>query len=234
MDRTVYRTTEVFMKRSLAVLFSPRGVTGRGAALAVLVPVLLAVGRAPAFATSMTHQDIVDLIGLSEQILVGRVSRVTDGFQGGVPYTEVTLAVSETVRGTPGATYTFRQFGLAAPRSLGNGHRYLGVSPDGWPRFAEGEKVVVFLYKKGSQTGLRTTVGLLQGKFSEHDGRMANGVGNAGLFKGVRVPESLLSPAEAKMLRRDRGPVATDTFVSFVRKAVKGRWIETRELDHVK
>jgi hypothetical protein len=183
----------------------------------------------------MRHQTIVDLIGLSEQILVGRVSRVTDGFDdAGVPYTEVTLNVSETVKGTAGTTYTFRQFGLTAPRSLGNGRRYLGVSPDGWPRFAEGETVLLFLYKPGARTGLRTTVGLLQGKFLERDGRMVNGIENDGLFRDVRVKDSLLSPAEAKMLTRDGKPVPADALLSFVRKAVKGRWIETKELDHVK
>ena len=211
-----------------------RGAPGSGSALAVLVPVLLAVS-APAFATSMTHQTIVDLIGLSERILVGRVAQVSDGFDdAGVPYTEITLDVSETVKGTPGPTYTFRQFGLTTPRSLGNGRRYLGVSPDGWPRFAEGETVVLFLYKPAARTGLRTTVGLLQGKFAERDGRVVNGIENDGLWKGVRVTESLLTPAEAKMVKKARGPVATDTFLAFVRKAVKGRWIEKKELDHVK
>jgi hypothetical protein len=221
------------MEHSLFVS-SPRGIPGRGLALAVLVPVLLALGSASALATSMKHRDIVDLIGLSETILVGRVTRVTDGFQGGVPYTEITLDVSETVKGTAGATYTFRQFGLTAPRSLGNGRRYLGVSPDGWPRFAEGENVVLFLYKQAARTGLRTTVGLLQGKFLERDGRMVNGIENDGLFQDVRVKDSLLSPAEAKMLKRDGKPVPADALLSFVRKAVHGRWIEKKELDHVK
>jgi hypothetical protein len=225
---------EVSMMRSPVLPLVPRGVPGRAPVLAALVPVLLALGAVPVLATSMQHQDIVDLIGLSETILVGRVARVTDGFDGGVPYTEVTLDVSETVRGTPGATYTFRQFGLAAPRSLGNGLRYVGVSPDGWPRFAEGEKVVLFLYKKASKTGLRTTVGLLQGKFVERDGRVTNGIENEGLFRNISVSEDLLTPAEAKMVKAPRGALTADTFVSFVRKAVQGRWIEKKELDRVK
>lgn len=194
----------------------------------------LCLAGGPAGATSVAHQDLVDLIHLSEVILAGRVTSVTDGFQGGVPYTEVTVAVDETFRGRVGPTYTFRQFGLDKPRSLGNGRRYLGISPDGWPRFAAGEKVFLFLYKPGATTGFRTTVGLLQGKFHEHNGRLVNGVDNENLFRNLTVSENLLTPAEAKMLKSRRGPVSADAFVSFVRKAVRNRWIETKVLDHVK
>ena len=41
----------------------------------------------------------------------------------------------EALKGSVGTTYTFRQFGLTAPRELPDGTTYLGVSPDGWPRF---------------------------------------------------------------------------------------------------
>lgn len=203
--------------------------------IAFVVVAALGVSGGTAGATSVAHQDLVDLIHLSEIILAGQVTTVSDGFDArGVPYTEVTVAVDETLRGPVGASYTFRQFGLAAPRSLGNGRRYLGVSPDGWPRFKQGEKVVLFLYKKAARTGLRTTVGLLQGKFEERNGHLMNGAENEGLFDKLTVNETLLSPAEAKMLKKARGPVVADTFLSLVRKAVQGRWIEKQELDHVK
>jgi len=201
--------------------------------IAFLAAAVLVAGG-PAGATTVAHRDLVDLIHLSDLILSGRVTAVTDGFDGaGVPYTEVTVAVDEALRGRVGATYTFRQFGLTAPRSLDNGRRYLGVSPDGWPRYHQGEKVVLFLYKKAARTGFRTTVGLFQGKFVERNGELSNAAENEGLFDKLRVKEALLSAPEAKMLKRTRGPVATDTFLSFVRKAVRGRWIENKELDHV-
>jgi hypothetical protein len=105
----------------------------------LLLACALALWSPAAQATSMTRQNLADLIGLSELILVGQVTALTDGFEAGVPFTEVTVAVHESIRGETGPTYSFRQFGLLAPRDLGDGRRYLGVSPDGWPRFQVGE-----------------------------------------------------------------------------------------------
>lgn len=200
----------------------------------VLVLCLLAVGTLPAQAASMKHRNVVDLISLSELILLGKVISVTDGFENGIPYTEVTLEVGRTLKGTAGNIYTFRQFGLRVPRDMGNGVTYVGVTPDGWPRFRAGERVVLFLYKPASMTGLRTTVGLFQGKFMEVDGKMANGVGNLGLFQNISVDRRGLTPEELEMFTMKKGAVRTDTFVDFVGRAVQQRWIEERKLDHVK
>ena len=200
----------------------------------LLLACLLMLVPASVTATSMIHRSVVELIDLSEIILVGRVTSVTDGFDRGVPYTEITLSVEETVKGQTGETYTFRQFGLLAPRVLDNGLTYLGVSPEGWPQFREGERVVLFLYESGAVTGLRTTVGLLQGKFTQTRGGLRNGIENMGLFHRVSVERGLLTPAEERMIRGDRGAVPTDTFVSFVRKAVQDRWVETRRIRHVR
>jgi hypothetical protein len=185
-------------------------------------------------ATSMKHRNIVELISLSDLILVGQVTSVTDGIDGGVPYTEITIIVSESLRGDVGSVYTFRQFGLLAPRDMGNGRTYVGLSPDGWPRFATGENVMLFLYTKSDMTGLRTTVGLLQGKFTERRGRFVNGIDNRGLFRNVSVAQGVLDPAEEKLLEMRKGSVATDILVSFVRKAVQRRLVEDGKLEHVK
>ena len=115
-----------------------------------------------------------------------------------------------------------------------DGRTYLGVSPDGWPRFTTGEEVFLFLYKKASVTGLRTTVGLLQGKFTRSDGGFVNEIANRDLFKNVSVNPALLTPAEQKMLKTTRGALNPSTFVSFVRRAVENRWIENKKLDHVR
>ena len=201
--------------------------------LSLLVLCLLAAAT-PAMATTMRHQNVVDLIGLSELILAGRVVALTDGFQDGIPYTEVTVSVDEAIRGRPGHQYTFRQFGLLAPRELANGRTYLGVSPEGLPRFSVGEDVLLFLYRKASQTGLQTTVGLYQGKFKKDGNRFENGVENIGLMNGVSVSPSLLSPGEQKLLKAKKGPVQADVFLDFVRKAVRERWVETGRLSHVR
>ena len=200
----------------------------------LLVVCLLVAATTPARATSMRHQNVADLIGLSELILTGRVVALTDGFQNGIPYTEVTVSVDEAIRGKPGQRYTFRQFGLMAPRELANGQTYLVVSPDGLPRFALDEDVLLFLYRKANQTGLQTTVGLFQGKFKKDGNRFENGVENIGLMSGVSINPSLLSPGEQKLLKAKKGPVQADVFLEFVRNAVRNRWVETGRLSHVR
>ena len=202
--------------------------------IAAFLICFLAFTAASVHATSMKHRNIVELISLSELILVGKVTSVTDGIEGGVPYTEITIIVSESVRGNIGSVYTFRQFGLLAPRDMGNGRTYVGLSPDGWPRFATGEKVMLFLYTKSDMTGLRTTVGLLQGKFTERRGRFVNGIDNQALFRNVSAAQGILNPAEEKLLKMREGSVAAETLVSFVRKAVQKRLVEDGKLEHVK
>ena len=92
---------------------------------------------------SVLPRTIVDLIDLSEYILVGTAVDVHDGLTPNqLPYTEVTLQVDESLKGEVPHTYTFRQFGLLEPRQMPDGRTNLMVSPDGWPRFRSGEKVV--------------------------------------------------------------------------------------------
>lgn len=159
---------------------------------------LLAIPLA-ASATSMRAQNIVDLVDLSDRIMVGRVIDLRDGFDAqGVPYTEVTISVAESIRGNNGTTYTFRQFGLIEPKTLADGRTSLAVSPDGWPRFRADEDVMVFMYKPASATGLQTTVGLLQGKFSIVDGKVVNGVDNLNVFHQVAVDDSRLDARDRK------------------------------------
>lgn len=201
---------------------------------AVLLGSLLATTPLPAHATSMKHRNIVELISLSELIIVGRVASVTDGIENGIPYTEISVAVSEALRGNVGPVYTFRQFGLLEPRDMGNGRTFVGLSPDGWPRFRTGENVMLFLYEKGSMTGLRTTVGLLQGKFTERRGRFVNGIDNQDLFRDVSVSKGVLDPPEEKLLSVREGSIAKEILVSFVRKAVTRRLVENGKLEHVR
>lgn len=194
---------------------------------------LLAIPLA-ASATSMRAQNIVDLVDLSDRIMVGRVIDLRDGFDAqGVPYTEVTISVAESIRGNNGTTYTFRQFGLIEPKTLADGRTSLAVSPDGWPRFRADEDVMVFMYKPASATGLQTTVGLLQGKFSIVDGKVVNGVDNLNVFHQVAVDDSRLDARDRKLME-DPGAMPADAFVGLVRRAVENRWTETGVMTHEK
>jgi len=174
-------------------------------------------------AATVKKRNIGDLISMGDVIVFGTVSKVSDGFdRNGVPYTEVTVAVSSAAKGDVGGTYTFRQFGLIEPRDMGNGHVNLNVTPDGWPTYLSGEEVALFLYKPASITGLRTTVGLFQGKFSVRDGQVTNIIDNEGLFNNLRVDKTKLTEKELEMVSMHHGKVSMDVFESFVSKAVQG------------
>jgi hypothetical protein len=178
--------------------------------------------------------NIVDLIGDSELIVRGSVKKVADGIENGVPYTEITVQVSESLRGRFEKEYTYRQFGLLKPRSLGNGKVNLNVTPDGWSKYSQGEDVVLFLYKRAAKTGLRTTVGLGQGKLAISGGNVSSQFDNVGLFDNVEVDTKLLNDRDKRLLGTKKGPVNKESFMSFVRKAVKDKWIEGGKLRNAK
>ncbi len=170
---------------------------------------------------------IVDLLEHSQTIVAGRVEKVTDGVtRDGVPFTEVTLAVTDPIRGVKGKTHTFRQFGLDKPRTLPDGRVYLGGRPQGWPTWREGEVALIFLYPKARLTGLQTTVGLGYGKLSLGNGVALNAFENASLFSNVNANTSLLSDAERKMFDTRKGAVDAKTLSNFLHRAVDGNWVQ--------
>ncbi len=190
-----------------------------------LVVACLAAAFHSAEATSVKKMTVADLVNYGDKIVAGRVTAVADGFDANnLPYTDVTLAVTESLKGNVSGSYTFRQFGLAAPRDMGNGRTYLGVSPDGFPRFAPGEDVVIFLFAR-TPMGFESAAGLMQGKFTVSGRELANGIDNLDLFRDVTVPGTL-TPAEQKMLDSKSGPIEADLFKGFVRKAVQNSWFE--------
>lgn len=192
----------------------------------------MAVTAPTAHATSMLPQNLADLVTHSKDIVVGDVVEVVDGFDGrGVPFTEVTVRVDEALRGERTSTHTFRQFGLVAPRSMPDGSTYVGVSPDGWPTFRAGERVMLFLHEGSLQTGLRTTVGLGQGKFVIRDGRISNGYGNANVFHELDTDRAPLTAAQAKLVESPEAMPAED-FIDLVRTAVRERWVEEGRIVH--
>lgn len=130
--------------------------TSRPVRFSLLIFVVTAVLAAPSFAATVLHRNVVDMIELSELIIVGTVSEVTDGFdQNGVPYTEITLQLKETIQGSERDTYSFRQFGLLQPRDMGNGLVNLNTTLDGWPNYKPDQEVILFLYRQAPITVFR-------------------------------------------------------------------------------
>lgn len=190
------------------------------------VILLLALLSQVSQAATIASQNLVSLIQNSDRILVGTVTNLSDGFDdNNVPYTEVTLHVSDNIRGGAGDTVTFRQFGLLEPREIG-GRTYLGTSPDGWPTWNEKERVMVFLGPAARLTGLRTTVGLQAGKLRMTNGQLANAAGNVGIFEGMKVEATGLTSDQVAMLASDGQAVDANPFISLVRRAVDEDWIE--------
>ena len=194
------------------------------------IPVLLTLTGSAHADTLARRQNVVDLIEHAEIILRGDVVGVTDGIENNIPYTEIRVKVKESLRGGVSGTYTFRQFGLLAPRKMGNGLVNYMVTPAGWSTYRRNEDVILFIYTSAKQTGLRTTVGLGQGKFSINGGRAVSQQGNVGLFAGVTVDATSASKADSQLLATTEGPVSAEAFLSFVRRAVNDRWIETRRM----
>ena len=184
--------------------------------------------------TLARRQNLADLIRQAETIIHGDVVSVTDGFENNIPYTEVKIRVKETLRGTSGDVCTFRQFGLLKPRHMPNGLVNYTVTPVDWATYKPHEEVVLFLHKPASRTGLRTTVGLGQGKFTIQAGRITSQQGNVGLFQDVSVDTTVLNKADSEMLATKQGPVNSVAFLSLVRRAVTDQWVETRKMSHAK
>jgi hypothetical protein len=208
--------------------------TARGLACALVAALGLATISAPSHATSVMPLTVVDLLAHSQTIVAGQVQSVTDGFDArGLPYTEVTIKVADTIRGQKAETYTFRQFGLDKPRKLSNGHTYL-ARPTGWPTWRKDEAAIVFLYSKARTTGLQTTVGLGHGKLSLANGVAMNGYDNVGLFSGVRANRGLLTSDEQAMLGTKKGPVDADTLRKFLHRAVDGNWVTKGSIANAK
>ncbi len=193
---------------------------------------LLAAGLAalPAAATQLVPANLTRLIGQADVIVSGKVKNVTDGVDAnGLPYTEVTIAVGASAKKklSPRSDFKFRQYGLLKSRKMPDGRFLVAKAPEGFPLWTKEEQVVAFMYKPASKTGLRTTVGLSQGKFTANGGRLSNAQLNQGLFTGVKVNPGLLTATESAMLGGTSGAVDTTALMSLVNRAVAGQWIES-------
>jgi len=215
---------------------TPTKTTGRTRILArvFLAALGLVAASAPSHATSVAQATVVDLLAHSQAIVVGQVQSVTDGFDArGLPYTEVTLKVADTIRGQKADTYTFRQFGLDKPRKMANGRTYLG-RPTGFPTWRTNESAIVFLYSKAKRSGMQTTVALGQGKLNLANNVAMNSYDNVGLFSGVRVNRALLDSSEQAMFETKKGPVDAHTLRKFLHRAVDGNWVKNGSISNAR
>lgn len=204
----------------------------RGFTLLAFVAVM-AMGLNVAQAKNIKKQNLLELMTHTEAILVGTVSDKTDGFHKGLPYTEITVEVGNSIKGYHGTKYTFRQFGLIEPRKMDNGKVNLMVTPAGWPVYAKGERVMLFLHRPASETGFQTTTGLNQGKFTIRGDRVSNDMNNDSLFTGVKI-NSRLSAAHQSLTEQAAGSYAIEDFISLIETAVKEQWIENGVMTHEK
>jgi hypothetical protein len=195
--------------------------------MALAAALLLAAPTAQAM--KLNSQNLTQLITESQSIISGTVTSVTDGIDGnGMPYTEVTIAVGDTAKGkiAMNSDYTFRQFGLLKPRKMANGKTFLAVTPEGFPRWYEGENVVAFMYKPASNTGLQTTAGMAQGKLTMLNGKLTNDYNNVGMFDGVEINSSLLNSVDQNLMTTP-GAMNAAAFMDLVGRAVSENWIAT-------
>ncbi|MCL2912652.1 hypothetical protein L2725_02465 [Shewanella corallii] len=193
-----------------------------------LLCLLCSLVLTPAYATKLKPQNLTSLIKDANSIIIGQVTNVTDGFnEKGLPYTEVTINVGRSLKGkmAQNKPYTFRQFGLLKPRKMENGNHYLGISPEGFPRWHKDENVMLFMYQPAKITGFQTTAGLTQGKLLLVAGKAANSHNNYGLFDDLEFSKVQLTSAENKMLGSS-GPADLQVLTGLIEKAVSKQWIE--------
>ena len=191
------------------------------AATAAAVAAILAATPTPA-TTMSAPANLEQLVHGAAVIVSGTVTSVRTARTGQMNHVEITLDVARDLRGSVGRTFTFRQIGLAAPESMGNGRTYVGGVP-GLPQYREGEQVLLFLGPE-SHAGFRTTVGLGQGKFDYAAGNVQNETANRGLFTSLPVTKASLSVGQSAMLDTTKGFVSADALVGLVETAVRENW----------
>jgi hypothetical protein len=194
---------------------APRGRPWLAISLASLVLVALHADSAKA---QFLYRR-VDLPYLAQQaatIVQGRVVEVR--YEGHPDYPNVStvfvsLEVERMLRGDSAERFSFRQY-LAGP-----------LARLGKREYAVGQRLFLFMTRE-SNYGLRAPIAREQGRFRilrDRQGNelVANGYGNAGLFRNV--PEAAakagvsLSPAQLRVASTERGAVRLEDFVELVR-----------------
>jgi hypothetical protein len=190
--------------------------------------ILAAMSVAPLQASQLVPQNLKQMIHAADVIVTGEVTKIADGVDNGIPFTEVTMKVNSSIKRdmAVGSSYTFRQYGLLKPRKLKDGRFLLTSKIEGMATWTVGEKATTFMNKPVSRSGMRTPVGMAQGKFTYSGTQAANSFDNRSLFRGMSVDPSVLNAKESAMLAKPAGPVEGEVLINFVRRAVTEQWIE--------
>ncbi|HEX4825550.1 MAG TPA: hypothetical protein VFV19_14705 [Candidatus Polarisedimenticolaceae bacterium] len=191
----------------------------------------LPVPEDDARAMALQETNLVDLLRDAESIVVGVVMSVTSGVSAvGLPFTEITLHVEESIRGSFDETYVFRQFRLTDARASVAPMVLMLPEPEGIPTYRAGERVLLFLGPVATMSGFRSTLGLGVGRFVIESGRAENGFMNAGVFSNVSVDPKVVTARDARILRTSLGGVCADDLLSLVRRAVQSSWTRTHRM----
>lgn len=124
----------------------------------------------------------------------------------------VTLRVTDTLKGSAGQTYTFRQF-IWDPRDLATAGGY-----------RKGQELLLLLHA-ANQNGLSSPVGLGQGRFrivrdNQGNATALNAYTNAGLFRGMSTASArvkTLSPKSQQAIASAGGPISLDALKEIIR-----------------
>ncbi len=128
----------------------------------VVLAGLVGVGMFPGLGgAAMVKLRLEQLAAEADTIVLGTVTSQVSAWnaQHTAIYTDVTVAVEEVVKGTPGAEVTFR----VAGGIVGD----IGMRTSNDPVFQEGERVILFLNTREVPARV---VGLHQGKYPVRDG----------------------------------------------------------------
>ena len=117
--------------------------------------VVLALGMAPMYGTTLERLSLDDLVAKSTAIVRGQVTGSYAAFRGPVIYTHYAVRVSEQFKGSSGSTVD-----VVVPGGTANNLRQMF---SGTPKFQTGDEFVFFLWTGPS--GLTQIMGLTQGLF---------------------------------------------------------------------
>ncbi|MFH0798678.1 MAG: hypothetical protein V2A66_00665 [Pseudomonadota bacterium] len=187
----------------------------------------------PAKATQVVGVNMSDLMQANVAFTgtcTGADARVMDepGGKSKIPVTTYTFSVSSDniLKGDVPGTFSFTQLGVSRAEA-----RRLGTSSVmGMPSYEVGKEYTLFL-TSASELGLRSTIGLGQGKFNvttTQDGKkqVVNDRGNKGLFLNLpqtkAMSKALGTANISAAVPPAGGPVDYDAFVKMVRELEKG------------
>ena len=196
---------------------------------ALMVAALGLAGSSAQAVILQSDTNLVTLLKDAQEIVVADVLSVTDGIdENGLPYTEITVGITEALRGdSQEGSFSFRQLGLLNPRTTADGTRKMPAAPEWMPKYAVGDRVLLFLGPAASMTGLRSPIGLGSGKFTFRAGAAENESSNKGVFSNVSIAAGLATDNDLRLLATTVGAVNPDALLSLVRRATQQNWVAT-------